>query len=252
MKPSDKILFISAHGNTPLPNKYFTSHKNLYFLCDVGKKISSEEVSFYLEKILNNTLDLKTLETNNTENLDKEYKSLEELKEILDKNELVNKGKLSNFIKTFTNVLNKQEFPLEKGYFEHNLTPDSGGLSSQVMFQFSQSGLTISDVFWGVEKSCPFSIAFYKKEIIEQKPLSFVGLVLIPSEKYKSFSLSDLLELTKNITIYLKIGEKIVSLLEATEEQIPKDIIYSHQIDNFESIIIGDCRSYVFDSDDLF
>lgn len=244
MKPNDKILFISAHGNTPLPNKYFLSDTNLYFLCDAGQKISSDDVLIYLDEILNNKLNLKILEINNTENLDNEHKSLKELKEIFDKNELVNKGKLSNFIKTFIDFFNKQDFPLEKGYFEHNLIPDSGGLSSQLMFKFLQYGLTISDVLWGVEKYCPFSIVFYKKEIIEKEALSFVGLVLISSEKYKNFSLSYLLELTKNITIYLLNNEKIISLLEPTQEQIPKDIIYSHQIDKFESIIIGDCRSY--------
>lgn len=164
MKPSDKILFISAHGNTPLPNKYFTSDENLYFLCEVGQTISSSEVLEYINKILENTLDFKSLKTSNTENLTQERDSLVELKQILDQNELHNKGKLSKFIKIFTDSLNKPEIPLEKGYFEHNITPDSGDLSFGLMSKFSESKLTISNVLWRYkeEKSCPFSIAFYK------------------------------------------------------------------------------------------
>ena len=254
MKKNDSILFISAHGNTPLPNKYFQYDKNLYFLCNAGKKISSEEVQDYLDKILTNTIDIEELKIKHTENLETEQKSLEELNIILNNNPLGNNGGVSSFIKKIIKTLDTQLSEVKKGYFEHNLTPDSGELSSLIMMKFMEYKLTVSNVlyFGETEVFSPFSIAFNKEELKAKIfPLTFVGLILTPSDKYKGFTLSSLLETIKNITIYLKNDDKTVVLLDPPIEKIPVDIICSYQINNFESAILGDCRSYVLDSDDF-
>lgn len=272
-KEQTKVLFISAHGNTNLPYSFFNSLKNLYFLCDVGDKISGEQVNNFLENIINIVDDSKLENTIISELAIKHGKLIKEKKQPFIYDLAAEKNQLEYLCKEL-DIVNKSYSPIKdacvslfKGvlknivttestkkegfvYIDHNLSPDSGNLTMGLINLFREHEIKVYDItFYKQDKTVtsPLFVCFNPNLLHEKKELTFISLILKDGITNMNIPISELLPMISDMYIFLQKDKKPDTFYDPfkvhlQEIAIEDGILYN--LEQHNEVVLGVCRSF--------